>query len=370
MLLRWLQILAFDLMDNILGFLKNTREPTDGNRFLGWVSQLRTVLKQLLLYNEARTFLEKLYSDELSRKELILNAMSVKMILRPVDFDRLSDLLQQNALRSHEFAGSDIAVLLGSAGVGKSTTVGFLGGVFYKPAVGEVGLNRVMVPVDPDVRCRLTLLPARAQHVVAKLLRGTNFFVCLSFWFLSVWRPTALCSLLALLIASQSVPAVLRAFKTSSGMNATTKSIDAVKLLWDGRSIIICDTPGFVRLRAAEFACLTWPDGGPNDLCCRALGSKCVCKLTRPLASCAMTWCRFHDEEGPETDIANGVGIVRAIQQANSVRPILLLSFLDFGNKAAKSIDDMGACREPGPGIERCCVGGWFGARVPLYGMQ
>jgi hypothetical protein len=181
-LLRWLQILAFDLMDNILGFLKNTREPTDGNRFLGWVSQLRTVLKQLLLYNEARAFLDRLTSDDLSRKELILNAMSVKKILRPIDFECLGDLLQRNARRAHAFAGSDIAVLLGSAGVGKSTTVGYLGGVFYKPAVGEVGLHRVMVPVDPDVRsCRLTLLPARAHTRGGLIVAGHRLFVCLPF---------------------------------------------------------------------------------------------------------------------------------------------------------------------------------------------
>ena len=81
-----------------------------------------------------------------------------------------------------------------------------------------------------------------------------------------------------------------------------------------------------------------------------------------------MTRFRFHDEEGPETDIANGVGIVRAIHQANSVRPILLLSFKDFGNKAAKSIDDMGACREPGLAWHQTTLCGWWvlGARTPL----
>jgi hypothetical protein len=47
-------------------------------------------------------------------------------------------------------------------------------------------------------------------------------------------------------------------------MNATTKSIDAVKLLWDGRSIIICDTPGFVVASAFCGVCVPevagwWP---------------------------------------------------------------------------------------------------------------
>ena len=52
---------------------------------------------------------------------------------------------------------------------------------------------------------------------------------------------------------------------------------------------------------------------------------------------------RFDDDEGAEVDIANGYGIIRAIQSAHSVRPVLLLSRHDFHNKMVLGIDEMGA---------------------------
>jgi hypothetical protein len=42
------------------------------------------------------------------------------------------------------------------------------------------------------------------------------------------------------------------------------------------------------------------------------------------------------------TDIVNGIGIIRAIQSARSVRPVLLLSRLDFPVRTAKGLDDLG----------------------------
>jgi hypothetical protein len=178
-LLLWVQIQAYELMDSILNFLKNTNDPTSGNRFLGWVSKLRKVLKQLRLYGVARSFLDILTCDDdlIGRDVRINNAKSVKAILRPVDFDRLRDLLTRNAHRAHAFAGQDIAVLLGTAGAGKSTTVGYLGGVSYKSATSTVGHRPVMEPVDPGVRC---------CRVVAKKLREESrlvrLSVCVSLW--------------------------------------------------------------------------------------------------------------------------------------------------------------------------------------------
>ncbi|KAL4480832.1 hypothetical protein ABPG72_001701 [Tetrahymena utriculariae] len=41
----------------------------------------------------------------------------------------------------------------------------------------------------------------------------------------------------------------------------------------------------------------------------------------------------FGDTAGPEVDIANGIGIVEAIKQCKSVRPVILLSFKGIGDK-------------------------------------
>ena len=41
----------------------------------------------------------------------------------------------------------------------------------------------------------------------------------------------------------------------------------------------------------------------------------------------------FEDTSGPEVDIANSVGIVKAIHGSKSVRPVILISYKSLGNK-------------------------------------
>ncbi|CAF2869073.1 unnamed protein product [Rotaria sp. Silwood2] len=41
----------------------------------------------------------------------------------------------------------------------------------------------------------------------------------------------------------------------------------------------------------------------------------------------------FEDTGGPEVDIANGIGIVRAIQECQSVRPVILISYKNIGDR-------------------------------------
>ena len=51
---------------------------------------------------------------------------------------------------------------------------------------------------------------------------------------------------------------------------------------------------------------------------------------------------RFDDDEGPEVDIANGLGIINAIRSSKAVKPVLALTRHDFHNRAALAIDEMG----------------------------
>ena len=41
----------------------------------------------------------------------------------------------------------------------------------------------------------------------------------------------------------------------------------------------------------------------------------------------------FGDTAGPEVDIANGIGIIKAIQGCSSVRPLILASYLMVGDR-------------------------------------
>ena len=79
-------------------------------------------------------------------------------------------------------------------------------------------------------------------------------------------------------------PAVAR-FKTSCGRDAMTSSLQATSVTVDGKELIICDIPGF---------------GASQDV---------------------------------EEDIANGLGIVRAIHRAKTVRPVLVLSREGMGDR-------------------------------------
>jgi uncharacterized membrane protein YgcG len=228
-------------MDKILKFLVKTNNPTTTARFLELVHELKKVLKQLKCWNaDTRRLHKRLTSRDVERKEQIRSAEDISNVLRPVNLDRLLGFLEKNADRARCFEGKDIAILLGTAGVGKSSLVNFVGGVQFREVVGPNG-DSVMTPLDPE-----------------------------------------------------AIPPLLRSFETSSRATAVTKTINALTLIWDGdKSLLICDTPG------------------------------------------------LNDEEGPETDIANSVGIIRAIQTARSVRPILLLSRLDFPNRAAAGMDNL-----------------------------
>ena len=79
-------------------------------------------------------------------------------------------------------------------------------------------------------------------------------------------------------------------------------------------------------------------------------GDRCPCRRKNVLIffkNCMCPICAatqsFDDDEGAEMDIANGYGIIRAIQSAHSVRPVVLLSRHDFHNKMVLGIDEMGA---------------------------
>ena len=76
-------------------------------------------------------------------------------------------------------------------------------------------------------------------------------------------------------------------YETSSGGIPVTKSVQTAHVTIDGRDVVICDTPGF---------------GGEN-------------------------------KESIEEDIANGLGIVRALHRANTVRPVLVLSREGMGDR-------------------------------------
>ncbi|ETO02276.1 hypothetical protein RFI_35160, partial [Reticulomyxa filosa] len=41
----------------------------------------------------------------------------------------------------------------------------------------------------------------------------------------------------------------------------------------------------------------------------------------------------FEDTNGPEVDVANGVGIVKALQNCKSVKPVILMSYIALGNR-------------------------------------
>ncbi|ETN99816.1 hypothetical protein RFI_37651, partial [Reticulomyxa filosa] len=41
----------------------------------------------------------------------------------------------------------------------------------------------------------------------------------------------------------------------------------------------------------------------------------------------------FEDTGGPEVDVANGIGIIKALQMCKSVKPVVLLSYTALGNK-------------------------------------
>lgn len=81
-----------------------------------------------------------------------------------------------------------------------------------------------------------------------------------------------------------SDPDVAR-FKTSCGRDAMTKVIQTSQINIDGQEIVICDTPGFGASQSVE------------------------------------------------EDIANGLGIIRAIHRANTVRPVLVLSREGMGDR-------------------------------------
>lgn len=76
-------------------------------------------------------------------------------------------------------------------------------------------------------------------------------------------------------------------YETRSGGIPVTKSIQTAQVTIDGRDVVICDTPGFGE------------------------GNK----------------------EEVEEDIANGLGIVRALHRANTVRPVLVLSREGMGDR-------------------------------------
>jgi len=74
-------------------------------------------------------------------------------------------------------------------------------------------------------------------------------------------------------------------YETSCGREAVTKSIQTAQVNLDGANVVLCDTPG------------------------------------------------FGEDEGVEENIANGLGIVRALHRARSVRPVLILSREGMGDR-------------------------------------
>jgi hypothetical protein len=239
-------------MDSILEFLvKKTRRPVTTTRFLELTAELKRVLKALQCWNDdTKSLLRRLTSRDLGREEQVRSAQDLNKLLRPVDFDRLLSLLAANDGRARCFEGKDIAILLGNAGVGKSSFVNFVGGVQFCEQIGPNG-DAVMAPLEPE-----------------------------------------------------AIPPLLRSFVMSARATAVTKTLNALTLVWDD------------------------DDGGGGG------GEKRLLLVDTP---------GLNDEEGPEMDIANGLGIVRAIQSARSVRPVLLLSRLDFPGRLAASVDALGA---------------------------
>jgi GTPase SAR1 family protein len=71
---------------------------------------------------------------------------------------------------------------------------------------------------------------------------------------------------------------ILAAYTTSSGRETVTRSLQTAQIEYRGQTLVLCDTPSLV------------------------------------------------DAEGPEEDIAHGLGIARALQKARSARPILVIS--------------------------------------------
>ncbi|CAB9524842.1 SecA DEAD-like domain [Seminavis robusta] len=71
---------------------------------------------------------------------------------------------------------------------------------------------------------------------------------------------------------------ILASYETSSGRETVTRTLQTAQIEYRGQTLVLCDTPSLV------------------------------------------------DAEGPEEDIAHGLGIARAIQKARSVRPVLVVS--------------------------------------------
>jgi energy-coupling factor transporter ATP-binding protein EcfA2 len=151
---------------------------------------------------------------------LLASVYKLREILCPVDLEKLYRLLTPNHAAGEAMKDKDVWLLLGSTGAGKTTTIQFLAGTTFEE-----------VEVD-----------------------GSFHFKAASF-----------------------PDPKLKDFHTSSGAASVTKTVQCFELQVDGKSIVLCDVPG------------------------------------------------FGDTKGTE-DIANAFGVIQAIQCAKSVRPILVLS--------------------------------------------
>lgn len=154
--------------------------------------------------------------------------------INPLDMSELFRLAEKVDDAAKLIKGKAIILFLGGTGVGKSTTMHFLGGSKMVNTVVD-GLNHIA--------------PTEIKNPDLKSVRTAPF--------------------------SQSVTRYIAP--------VTVRFRDA-GLLRDG-SIVLCDSPG------------------------------------------------FEDTSGPEVDIANGIGIVRAIRECRSVKPVILISFKSIGDR-------------------------------------
>jgi len=149
-------------------------------------------------------------------------------MLRPVDLNKLYKLLSLNQRAGDCMEDKDVLLFLGDSGAGKTTTIQFLAGASFD-----------RVEVDGRFHLRAVTFPNSK----------------------------------------------LREFKTSSGTESVTKSVQCCEVKVDGESTLLCDVPG------------------------------------------------FNDTEGAEVDMANGLGIIRAIQRAKSVKLVLVVSKTGMGDR-------------------------------------
>lgn len=156
--------------------------------------------------------------------------------VRPLNSDKLLNLIKNNTESAKKIENQDIILLLGATGAGKSTSIQYLAG----------------------------------SSMVAENIPRANSFV-------------------RHIHQIETADSVLNSFVSSFKQESETRVINAFRMtLNNGMCIALCDTPG------------------------------------------------FGDTDGAETDIANGIGIIRALKGTKSIRPLILFCQDDMGRRLEK----------------------------------